>query len=34
MVRGDRKGSPGVAGGRVGGAAFHPELFRASRGGL
>jgi hypothetical protein len=35
MVRGNRKGSPGVAGGgRVSGAALHPELVRASRGGF
>ncbi len=35
MVRGNRKGSPGVAGvGRVAGAALRPELVYASRGGL
>jgi hypothetical protein len=35
MVRGNRKRSPGVAGGgRVIGAALHPELVRASRGGF
>jgi hypothetical protein len=35
MIRGNRKGPPSVAGvGRVGGAALHAELVRASRGGL
>jgi hypothetical protein len=34
MVRGNRKGSPSGIGGRIGGAALHPELFLTSRGGF